>query len=325
MANKKDKYGISLRKYGHLIRDMWPLNKGWRIGATPRSVNQDTTLPIHQWDLKWTVTKGARKKGDVGGESKGRTITLKGEFCGPGEVTASFSTVHEAYCLYYKVSGAKLGAKGMPPKSNPTVSMLDPQWEMPAAEFAQIVNDVVENAEESSPSIIDVLGEKRPVKPSRQEPERRRVSAEVSPLENRARELLHAYMLMGSDLEALKQEMTAFSIVFNSTQELRSTKEAKLLTLAVADKLTARQLKETLDTPKRDTLSFKSESGDGVSIVLTGAFFRCTSCDLIKSGSAFGMRKMTNGEFRNQAQCGECRRVHDHSRLSVVADQTKLG
>jgi len=314
MASKKDPQGITLRKYGNLIRNRWPLKKGWVIGATVAR-NSDVSRPIHQWKLYWTVTKGARGTADKGGKAKGRRITPKGTYCGPDEFGAVFSTAHEAYLLYYQVLGKTPGSGALPPKSNPSVSSLDPQQVIRADELSDIIDEVIEKPKpkaklkakpkpKDSPS-IDVLDE-QPFK------ETRPVSSEVSPLRNRAHELLYAYSLMGTDLEALEQEMESFSVVFNSTRELRTTQEARLLALAVAGKLTPTELEKKIGIPKRDTYCFEHKETK-TKISLVGAYFRCTSCHIIKPGSAFGVRRMQDGIFRNQAQCGECRSVHSHS------------
>jgi len=43
-------------------------------------------------------------------------------------------------------------------------------------------------------------------------------------------------------------------------------------------------------------------------LVLTNAFFKCTGpCGRTKPASEFGVRKMPNGETRNQSQCKKCR------------------
>lgn len=50
------------------------------------------------------------------------------------------------------------------------------------------------------------------------------------------------------------------------------------------------------------------ESADG-KVVLTGARFKCTHCGKVKPASHFGIRKMPDGVYRNQAQCIECRGI----------------
>lgn len=42
-------------------------------------------------------------------------------------------------------------------------------------------------------------------------------------------------------------------------------------------------------------------------VVLKGCSAECTLCGKTKPLSEFGLRKMGNGEIRNQAQCKECR------------------
>lgn len=54
-------------------------------------------------------------------------------------------------------------------------------------------------------------------------------------------------------------------------------------------------------------------SADGA-VVLTGAHFHCTGCKKVKAAKHFGIRKMQDGRYRNQAQCNECRA--DYHRLS---------
>ena len=50
------------------------------------------------------------------------------------------------------------------------------------------------------------------------------------------------------------------------------------------------------------------EAGDG-SVVILGAFFKCTKCGELKEAIHFGtkLRKMADGTYRNQAQCSSCR------------------
>jgi len=48
-------------------------------------------------------------------------------------------------------------------------------------------------------------------------------------------------------------------------------------------------------------------TGKASGVILAGAKFTCTKCKKTKDASDFGMRKMANGEIRNQAQCKTCR------------------
>ena len=307
MATRKDPQGIGLRRYGNLHRKKWPLRDGWVIGATVPA-NSDLARPIHEWDLQWTVTKGSRTKKKNGVSRKGRRITSKGTYCGPDELGAVFKTAHEAYLLYCEFSGATLKSDEMPPKYNPPVSEFGPQ-----------IVDVSALIEEMTVRIDpDPVGLMVPPAPVVTPPVTPPVVTDpaVAPLRNRAQELIHAYTLMKQDLDALEKELNSFSVVFNSTRELRSTREAQLLALVVAGKLNS-ELQEKLKAPKRDTYCFEHE---GTKISLVGASFRCTSCRLVKTGSAFGMRRMPDGDFRSQAQCSQCRSVREHSPLGLVAD-----
>lgn len=56
---------------------------------------------------------------------------------------------------------------------------------------------------------------------------------------------------------------------------------------------------------KRISYSNKNHPIRGV--VLVGAFFHCTSCGCIVPAEDVGLRQMSNGVVRNQAQCNECR------------------
>lgn len=48
-------------------------------------------------------------------------------------------------------------------------------------------------------------------------------------------------------------------------------------------------------------------------VVLTNAYFECTDCRKLKPGKHFGLRRMRNGEIRNQPQCKTCRsKYHRH-------------
>ena len=47
-------------------------------------------------------------------------------------------------------------------------------------------------------------------------------------------------------------------------------------------------------------------SADG-KVVLTNVKFKCTSCEKWKSGSEIGLRKMSDGSYRNQSRCTDCR------------------
>lgn len=42
-------------------------------------------------------------------------------------------------------------------------------------------------------------------------------------------------------------------------------------------------------------------------VVLTNAYFKCTDCTKLKGAKHFGLRRMSNGEIRNQPQCKDCR------------------
>ena len=54
----------------------------------------------------------------------------------------------------------------------------------------------------------------------------------------------------------------------------------------------------------RDSLRYES---NGTVVVLRGAHFTCTECEQAKAASEFGLRRMSNGIIRNQAQCIACR------------------
>jgi len=54
----------------------------------------------------------------------------------------------------------------------------------------------------------------------------------------------------------------------------------------------------------RDALRYES---NGTVVVLHGAQFTCTACQNTKPASEFGLRRMSNGIIRNQAQCIPCR------------------
>jgi len=300
MANRTDPQGTGLRKYGNFFRKKWPLRKGWVIGATV-AAGTDLARPIHEWDLQWTVTKGSLTKKDDNVSRKGRRITANGTYCGPGELGAVFKTAHEAYLHYCKFSGDLLRTDQMPPKYNPPVSEFGPQM----VDVSALIEEMTVQA---GPSPDPVAADPVAADPVAADPV-------VVPLRERAQELIHAHTRMKQDLDALEKELNSFSVVFNSTRELRSTLEAQLLALVVAGKANSK-LQEKLKAPKRDTYCFEHE---GIKISLVGASFRCTSCCLVKTGSAFGMRRMPDGGIRSQAQCSQCRSVRDHNHLAVVA------
>lgn len=52
----------------------------------------------------------------------------------------------------------------------------------------------------------------------------------------------------------------------------------------------------------------------GGKVILTNVQFKCTDCKRWKGGDQFGLRKMANGEIRNQPQCKVCRGVYKKPR-----------
>lgn len=51
----------------------------------------------------------------------------------------------------------------------------------------------------------------------------------------------------------------------------------------------------------------RRQSLEANGIVLSGAVFVCTRCAEAKPAKAFGLRRMGNGQVRNQSQCTACR------------------
>jgi hypothetical protein len=53
-----------------------------------------------------------------------------------------------------------------------------------------------------------------------------------------------------------------------------------------------------------DTTTIRHRTGK---VILTNVYFRCTDCKRTKAGKHFGLRRMPNGQIRNQPQCSQCR------------------